>query len=60
MDVTGEDVINYRAPFMKPLLGKFVGDVAILIIEGSDHEVRIDTIDRIVSDAARRPLTRRC
>jgi transcription elongation factor GreA len=47
-DATTEDVINYMAPFAKPLLGKTVGDTTTLLSEGHEQEVRIESIERIV------------
>lgn len=47
-DCTEEGIINYRAPFAQALLGLAPGDVTTLYGDGTEQEVRVSSIERIV------------
>jgi transcription elongation factor GreA len=44
----GEDVLNYRAPLAKPLLGRTVGEEFELTTGAGSDTIRIDKIEKIV------------
>ncbi|MEE2887672.1 MAG: GreA/GreB family elongation factor [Planctomycetota bacterium] len=46
-DVTNDDILNYKAPLGQALLGAKPGQVAHLTVAGSDHELRVDHVEKI-------------
>lgn len=46
-DVTNDNILNYKAPLGQALLGTKPGQVAHLKVAGSDHELRVDHVEKI-------------